>query len=139
MTLPSTPPRPRSFRAEREFGLLVGAILALLGGWWIYRGKFAVLAASFVAVGSLLVACGALRPSLLALPYRLWMGLAERLSRIVTFFILSLVYYLVVTPIGVVKRATGWDPLGRRAAPAASYWRPYAARQRDPKHYEKMF
>lgn len=139
MVPPSTPPRTRSFRAEREFGLLVGAILALLGGWWIYRGKFAALAAGFVAVGSLLVAFGALRPRLLALPHRLWMALAEQLSRIVTFVILSLVYYLVVTPIGVVKRAIGWDPLGRRAAPAASYWQPYAARQRDPKHYEKMF
>ena len=139
MTAANTLVRPRSLRPEREFGLLVGSILAALGGWWIVRDKFAALAAGFVTVGALLLAFGALRPRALTLPYRLWMTLAERLSRVVTFVILSFVYFFVVTPIGVVKRAMGWDPLARRAAPAESYWRPYAVRQRDPKHYEKMF
>jgi len=131
--------RRRSLRAEREFGLLVGAVLALLGGWWLFRGKFVAAAPWFVAAGALLVLLGAAAPRALAVPYRLWMGLAERLSHVVTFLILSLVYFLVVTPIGLFKRATGWDPLERRAAPAASYWRPYGARQREAKHYEKMF
>ena len=31
---------PRSFRAEKEFGLIVGGVFVLLGSWWIYRGKF---------------------------------------------------------------------------------------------------
>jgi len=132
--------RPRrSLRAEREFGLLVGVVLAALGGWWVYRSKFPVLAPYFVGGGALLALLGAAAPRALAWPYRLWMGLAEQLARVVTFLVLSIVYFLVVTPIGLFKRATGWDPLERRAAPAASYWRPYGARQTSTKHYEKMF
>ena len=36
--------KSRTFRAEREFGLIVGAVFALLGVWWFYHGNFAVAA-----------------------------------------------------------------------------------------------
>jgi hypothetical protein len=67
------------------------------------------------------------------------MLLAEGLSFVTTRVILALVFFLVVTPIGVVKRLMGWDPLSRRAERRASYWQPYSERQRNPRHYEKMF
>jgi hypothetical protein len=129
----------RSWRAEREFGLLVGAILVALAGWWTYREKFAGARLGFFVVGGALLAAGLVWPRLLALPYRGWMALAEGLSRIVTTLVLLLVYCLVVTPSGVFKRLGRWDPLGRRAARADSYWRPYDPRQADRRHFEKMF
>jgi hypothetical protein len=128
-----------TFRAQREFGLLVGGILLGFGLWWIYRGKFAPIRLPFVAVGGLLVAFGTLWPWTLDLPYRAWMGLAEGLSKVVTAIVLFLVYFFVVTPIGIVKRLSGWDPLGRRAAGSDSYWVAYSERQHDPRHFEKMF
>jgi hypothetical protein len=67
------------------------------------------------------------------------MALAEVLSYVTTRIILGLVFFLIVTPIGVIKRAFGWDPLHRRAAPGESYWKPYSERQRNPRHYEKMY
>ena len=137
MSAPSSPSRRR--RAEREFGLLVGAIFALLGAWWLYRGKFHGTAEAFLTVGALLVLLGALLPGALVWPRRLWMGFAEKLGAVMTVLILSIVYYLVVTPIGVGKRLLGWDPLARRAPAGASYWQPYSPRQRDPTHFEKMF
>ena len=129
----------RTWRAEREFGLLVGAILVALAGWWTYREKFAGTRLAFFVVGSVLLAAGLFRPRLLALPYRGWMAFAEGLSRVVTTLVLLLVFFLVVTPIGVFKRLGRWDPLGRRAARADSYWQPYEVRQADRRHYEKMF
>ena len=65
--------------------------------------------------------------------------LAEALSFVSTRVVLGLVFFLAVTPTGVVKRLTGWDPLGRRRSRRESYWVPYPERQRDPKHFEKMF
>jgi hypothetical protein len=56
-----------------------------------------------------------------------------------TRVILAIVFFLVLTPIGLIKRAMGWDPLHRRAVPGESYWRPYSERQHDPRHYEKMY
>lgn len=129
----------RSFRAEKEFGLVVGAVFVLLGGWWLYRGKFATVAPLLLTLGALLILFSLIWPRALVWPNRAWMFLAEVLSWITTRIILGLVFFLVVTPIGVVKRLSGWDPLGRRAPGGASYWRPYSERQRNPRHYEKMF
>ncbi|MGE0638667.1 MAG: SxtJ family membrane protein [Thermoanaerobaculia bacterium] len=131
--------RSRPHRAEREFGLLIGAILILFGGIWTYRGRFGSWAIAVLTAGCLLLLLGMVRPEWLALPRRGWMRLAELLGGVVTAVVLALVYFLVLTPIGLFKRATGWDPLGRRAAAARSYWRPYAARPADPRHFEKMF
>jgi len=128
-----------SFRAEREFGLVVGGVLVLLGGWWLYRGKFSNAAYVTLPLGTLLILLGGFWPRSLVLPNRAWMLLAEGLSYLTTRIILGLVFFLVITPIGLVKRLSGWDPLGRRSARSSSYWKPYSGRQRDPRHYEKMF
>jgi hypothetical protein len=138
-TLSGFPRKERSFRTEREFGLIVGGLFAALGGWWAYRGKFEFLAQTLIALGALLVLLGAVYPRVLVLPNRAWMALAGVMSFIMTRLILAFVFFLIVTPIGVVKRMTGWDPLRRRSQPEQSYWTTYSARQRDPRHYEKMY
>ena len=131
--------KPASFRAQREFGLLVGGVLVLLSSWWFYRGKFTVVAEVFLPLGALLVLLGLLWPRALVLPNKAWMLLAEALSFVTTRVILGVVFFLVVTPIGIAKRLMGWDPLGRRGERRESYWQPYSERQRDPRHYEKMY
>src|SRR5712671_2546783 len=131
--------RKKSLRAEREFGLIVGGALLLLSSWWLYRGKLQNVSHVTLPLGALLVLLGVLLPRLLVWPNRAWMAFAEALSFVSTRVILAVVFFGIVTPIGVVKRLFGWDPLQRRAAPDDSYWKPYAERQRDPRHYEKMF
>lgn len=129
----------KSFRAEREFGLVVGGIFLLLSSWWIYRGKFHSLAPVTLALGASLILLGLVFPRALVFPNKAWMALAEVLSYISTRIILALVFFVIMTPIGWVKRLFGWDPLNRRAPRTESYWRPYSERQRNPRHYEKMF
>lgn len=131
--------KQRNFRTEREFGLIVGGIFVLLSSWWIYRGKFPSVRYVTLPLGTLLVLLGIAFPRLLVYPNRAWMALAEVLSFVSTRIILAVVYFLVLTPIGVIKRWFGWDPLHRRESARESYWRPYSERQRDPKHYEKMY
>ncbi len=131
--------KTRSLRAEREFGLIVGGMLLLLSGWWIYRGKFHAVTQISLPLGAVLVLLGIVIPRALVYPNKAWMGLAEGLAYISTRVILAFVYFIVITPIGFVKRLSGWDPLNRRAAKSESYWRDYSERQRDARHYEKMF
>jgi cytochrome bd-type quinol oxidase subunit 2 len=131
--------KKRSFRTEREFGLIVGGIFVLLSGWWIYRGKFHLVSQVTLPLGAVLVLLGVVFPRALVLPNKAWMALAEALSFVSTRIILAVVFFGIVTPIGVVKRWFGWDPLYRRAPKSASYWRPYSDRQKNIRHYEKMF
>jgi saxitoxin biosynthesis operon SxtJ-like protein len=131
--------KKRSFRVEREFGLIVGGIFVLLSGWWLYRGKLVSVAQITLPLGALLVLLGLFWPRALVFPNRAWMLLAEGLSFVTTRIILAIVYFLIITPIGIVKRLSGWDPLNRRSGQSPSYWRSYSERQRDPRHYEKMY
>jgi len=131
--------KKKSRRAEREFGLIVGGVLVLLSCWWLYRRKFPSLSQVTLPLGGLLALLGLIFPAALVLPNKAWMALAEVLSFVTTRIILAFVFFVIVTPIGFTKRLFGWDPLHRRAAASDSYWIPYSDRQRDPRHYEKMF
>src|SRR5258708_13695919 len=121
--------RKRSLRAEREFGLIVGGVLILLSAWWTYRGKFHSAATITLPLGAVLVLLGLAFPRALVYPNKAWMTLAEGLSFISTRIILAFVFFVIVTPIGFVKRLSGWDPLLRRSPASDSYFQPSSYRR----------
>ena len=127
------------FRRERSFGFLVGGTFVALGSWWVFRDKFRSVAPWALALGLALVVLGAAAPSWLVGPRRAWMALAEKIGWVMTRVILAVVYYIVLTPIGAIRRLTGADPLRRRRARSGSSWDPYPTRHLDPRHYEKSF
>ena len=92
-----------------------------------------------MVAGAALILFGVLAPRLLVIPRKGWMKLAEAMAYVSSRIILAIVFFLVLTPIGLVKRALGWDPLQRRAGSRDSFWQPYPERQKDRKHYEKMY
>jgi hypothetical protein len=53
--------------------------------------------------------------------HTVWMGLALVLGFVMTRVILTLMYYLVFTPVGLLMRALGRDPMQRKLG-AESYW-----------------
>ncbi len=139
IVIPRSTHKKSSYRAERDFGLLVGGVLLATGGWWLYRGKYQTLAVALCGSGATLALLGALYPKALVVPNRLWMGLAEAMGFIMTRLILALIFFLLVTPIGLLRKLFGGDPLNRRSARTGSYWKPYSERRKDPRHYEKMY
>jgi hypothetical protein len=126
-------------RELRKFGLLVGAVFAALGLVWLARGKGS--APWFLAPGAALMLLGALWPKVLKPVYLVWMSLAIVLGFVVSQVILTLVFFLVFTPLGLVARCAGRDFLKRRLdRSAATYWMP---RERPagrlPAEYERQF
>jgi hypothetical protein len=126
-------------RELRRFGLTVGAVFALWGAWLVFRHK--PLAPYPLGVGALLIGLGALGPAVLRPIYVAWMALAFALGWVVSTILLTLFFYLVVTPIGLLARALGQDFLDRRWDLAAStYWRPRRKPEREEKSsYERQF
>lgn len=129
------------FRLEREFALVVGPALAVLGGVAIWRGRWPTVGRGLVVAGLVVLALGFVAPRLLRYPRRGWMALAEALSFVSTRIILGVVFFLVVTPIGVFKRLQGHDPLARRMRTTGgrAQWIAYSGRLRDPRHFERQF
>ena len=121
---------------ERAFGLSVGTACGLLSAVLIWKGK-GTLAAALGPIGAVLIALGLIHPSLLKIPNALWRRLARLLGWCNTRILLAILFFLILTPVGLVARATGWDPLRLKRGRRGSGWRPYPAR--DPKHYEHLY
>lgn len=86
----------------------------MIGVWLTWRGSNPLVTRTLLIVGGVLVVLGLVYARALVWPNRVWMRFAEALSYVSTRIILAVVFFVVLTPIGIVRRATGWDPLGRR-------------------------
>jgi hypothetical protein len=126
-------------RDLRKFGLLVGFVFAALGtlAWARGRGYYPFL---FVP-GATLMFVAAAFPLSLKYVYLGWMFLAFVLGFIMSHVILGVLFFLVITPIGLVARLAGKDFLRTKLERnAKSYWIPRERRASAPPHeYERQF
>jgi len=122
----------------RKFGLTVGTAFAVFGGisWW--RGhEWPPLVLWTLAV--LLIVPGLLAPSILGPVQRGWMAFALVLGHINTRIILTVLYYLVMTPVGLIMRLFR-DPLDRSLKNTRdSQWIRRESGPVEPARYERQF
>lgn len=94
----------------RKFGLTVGIAFGVFSGiaWW--RGHprvFIVLA----TLGATLVVAALLLPKQLRAVDAAWMKLALLISKVTTPIFMGLIYFVVLTPVGALRRAFGKNAL----------------------------
>jgi hypothetical protein len=104
----------------RKFGLLVGGAFLLLGALLRWRG-WDVGAWIPASLGGLLLLAGLTVPTRLGPVYRGWMALALVISKVTTPLFMGLIYFLVLTPSGLIARLFGHRPLSHTQG-AANYW-----------------
>ena len=104
----------------RRFGLTVGSAFLLLAAlfWWRERPTLMLLAG---IVGIMLVLGGLLVPGSLGPVYRGWMRMALAMSKVTTPIFLGIVYFAVLTPIGMLRRALSHQPL-QHELQDGGYW-----------------
>ncbi|SRR5690349_3881294 len=104
-----------TMRDLRQFGLLVGGVFAVIGLWpVVFRSESPRLWATIL--GSLLIVLGAIAPQSLQQAHKGWMKVGHVLGSINTKIILGIIYYLLITPMGLVMRLMGKDPMHRALA-----------------------
>lgn len=126
-------------RDLRKFGLLAGGVFVLLGGWFLFRHQPA--GPYLLAPGALLMVLGLVVPRALRPIYIAWMAMAFVLGLIVPTVLLTLFYFLVITPIGLGARLLGKDFLSRKLdRQVKSYWLPRdRTAARPASDYERQF
>lgn len=127
---------PSHIPTERSFGLSVGSVCLAASALFLWRG-YPTVSLVLLVVGGLLVGFALVAPSALRVPSRYWWRFAQVLGWVNTRLLLTLFFALVLTPVGVLMRLFGRNPL-QPAQPETS-WSPYSARRRNPKHYDQMF
>lgn len=124
-------------RELRKFGLtvLIGfAIIGLItwlvsknltGAYWLW------------GIGAVFGVSG-LTGTVIALPfYYVWMGIAFIIGNIMSRVIMFLVFFLVVTPLGLVMRLTGRDRLRLKKGKSETYW--VDAPEPDKDSYQQQY
>ncbi len=124
--------------SNRVFGWVMAAVAALIALWaWLHDHPALPWAAG---VSLILALLATLAPAWLQPLNRAWMALGHLLGRIVSPIIMALIYFGVVTPIALIARARGVDPMRRRFDPAApSYWIAREPPGPDPKTMERQY
>ena len=98
----------------RDFGLITGALFAGIFGLllpWKFEWAWPIWPWAIFAV--LWVMAFAL-PRQLEPVYQVWMRFGLIIGSIMSRIILGFVFFLVVTPLGLMMRATGKDPMNRQ-------------------------
>lgn len=90
-------------------------------------------------ISAIVAVLGLVRPAAVRPIYTAWMLAVFPIGWLVSHLVLGIVYYLVVTPIGLLRRLVSGDPMHRCFdRQAETYWQPRRP-VRDPKRYFRQF
>ena len=106
----------------RTFGLSLSVVCLIwvLILWW--RGHTGAIP-YLLGASPVLAILALVAPITLWPIHKVWMPLAHALAKALTWLILSMAFYLVFTPFGVIMKLIGRDPLERKLdRNASTYW-----------------
>ena len=138
-----------SARMLRTFGLVGLVACALI--WGILEGKqkilfFSISESAVPMTRNILLGiaayCGvfaAIFPKALLPLYIILTAVAYPIGLVVSYVVMLIMYFLIITPIGLVMRLVGRDPMHRKFDPAASTYWIKRAPPADVKRYYRQF
>lgn len=107
----------------RWFGVLLLLFFGIIGAITYFRFDATKAGIGLWSFGVLVATVYYLVPPLRVRIYLAWMYAAFPIGWTISHLVLAAVFYLVVTPIGVIKRLAGYDPMKKGArSKAESYW-----------------
>ena len=125
-------------RELRQFGLTVGIVFGLLAILFWWRGREHAL--YFFIASATLLFFGSLAPAVLKPIQKVWMSFAVVMGWFVTRLILLILFYIVVTPLGILAKVLGKAGLDSHCKTNTdTYWIAKEYVQGDNKRYENQF
>jgi hypothetical protein len=122
----------------KKFSITFGIILGILGTVLFFRGREFYFYFLFLSLFFLIV--GFFAPTLTKPIYKFFMILATFMNKIMTVILLSIMFYLVITPIGILAKLFGKDFLDLKFDKKAdSYWIQRKEVNIEKSDYERQF
>jgi Saxitoxin biosynthesis operon protein SxtJ len=108
--------------SERSFGLVMAAALGVLALVQLWHGRMLAPALLGTAAAGFAV-CALSAPRLLRGPNALWFRFGLLLGKVVSPVVMALLFFVVITPIGLLMRLVGQRPLALGLDRGAkTYW-----------------
>lgn len=122
----------------RKFGLTVGGVLLLIAALLFYFEKPSAI--YFTIIGGFLFLSGLVIPQILKPLNKIWMGLAIILGFFMSRVILTLLFYLVLTPISIIAKLVRKKFMILKYDKSVnSYWEKRTIIQKKQIDYERQF
>ncbi len=129
---------PAGGGSDRSFGFVFAVVLGAVALLPLWDGRVPHWWVLAMAAVFLVLAIAA--PRLLRPLNRLWHRFGLLLARLMNPLVLGLLFYFVITPIGLVMRMAGKDPLRLRWQPKSeSYWIERAPPGPEPETMKNQF
>ena len=128
-----------SQRELKWFGVLLAVFFAVVAGllWW--RVSEPTAAVVVLGLGLVLVVVYAAFPGLRRWVFLGWMYAALPIGWVVSHVLLGIIFYLIMTPIGLTMRLLGYDPMLRRFDRGADTYWVRRDRESDARRYFRQF
>tara|TARA_B100002052_G_C15801883_1_gene561506 strand:+ start:195 stop:587 length:393 start_codon:yes stop_codon:yes gene_type:complete len=107
--------------SNRSFGL-VFCFVFLIIAFWSFRGEFEQIKILPFFISLAFLILGLLNSKLLTPLNKIWFKFGLFLGSIISPIIMSLIFFLVLTPIGLFMRILGKDLLNKKYNSNPSYW-----------------
>ena len=133
---PGNEPTPRELR---YFGLMLAPFLVVVGALARWKWQAPLAGWLLASIGIVVAVAYYALPSLRRPLFLAWRALVSPVQRAISYVVLAVIYYLVFTPVGLLQRLLGRDPMGRAFERDA---RSYFVRRRiasDPERYFRQF
>ena len=106
--------------SNRSFGILFCIVFALISVWPIIDGGS--LRVWSISISVIFLILGLLNSQLLKPLNFIWIKFGELLGKIFAPIVMAIIYFVIITPIGLVMRLIGKDLLNTKFLKNNSYW-----------------
>jgi len=106
--------------SNKSFGVLFFIVFLLIALWPLVNGDSLRVWSLLIAV--IFLVLGLLNSKILNPFKKIWIKFGEILGKVIAPLVLSIVYFIVITPIGLLLRIFGKDLLGIKFLKKKSYW-----------------
>ena len=123
--------------SNRSFGFLFCIVFLIVAVWPLFFSGGLRLWA--IVVSGLFALAALVAPGVLTPLNRLWMKFGALLHKIVSPIVLAILFFVVITPYGLVMRAFKRDPLRLRTEDSDTYWVDRSPPGPKPDSMDKQF
>ena len=110
----------KEISSNRSFGIIFFIVFLLISIWPILDGQ--TIRVWSLAVSLIFLILGILNSKILGPLNLAWIKFGEILGRFIAPIVMGIVFFLIITPIGLFMRIIGKDFLNTKFSKVSSYW-----------------
>lgn len=113
---------PKNLPSNRSFGFLFTGVFALISAYSAHKGADTFKVYGWLIAGVAVGVVAVTAPNLLTPFNKAWMKLGELMGKVVSPLVLGVIFFVLLTPVGLIGRLLGRDELRLKRTNSESYW-----------------